>query len=91
MDKDRTGILHYFATIVEEDKTLHYFSLVGNENNLEGLAVMKAIELDGDYIIVKNEVKNTIHVVISCLTDNWAQKIPYPVITQSIKGLSDAQ
>ena len=90
MEKDRTASLYYFGTFIEEDRTVHFFKLVCNEEQLEDLAIKKAIELDGEYIITKNESKNTIHVVISCLTDNWTQKISHPVITQTIKGLCNA-
>ena len=91
MEKDRSPILHYFGTVIEEDRTVHFFKLIGKEENIEDIALMKAIELDGEHMIIKNESKNTIKVVISCLTDNWEKQILHPVITQNIKGLLNAE
>jgi hypothetical protein len=86
------SILDYFATFDEGNKVSHFFRLFGELHDAEKLAKEKLIELNGsEYLITVNYSKTSIHIIITCLTDDWKQKIERPVITSTIRRLCHAQ
>ena len=91
MSCKQKSIIDYFCSIIEENRTLHFFKLYGEEQDVDQLAKEKALELNGEYIITKNNSRSSINVVVSCFTHDWINQITNPVITSSIKGLAHAQ
>lgn len=92
MEQKSESVLDYFATFIEEDKTSHFFRLYGNEKDAVRLAREKQKELNGkDRLITVNNSKTSIHIIITCINDDWKTKITDPVITSTIRRLCNAQ
>lgn len=83
--------LDYFCTLIEENKVLHYFKLFGKEQDAVTLAEQKAKELKGSYLITVNNLKTSINIIITCLTNEWEATLTNPFITTTIKGLNHAK
>jgi len=57
--------LKYFKSAVGNTKIVHSFKLIGNELEVERLAKNKALELDGEYTIIRFSSDQIIRVAIS--------------------------
>lgn len=91
MELPNKSLLDYSCTLIEENKVLHYFKLFGKEQDVVKLAKQKATELNGSYLITVNNLKTSINVIITCLTNEWEATLTNPFITTTIKGLNHAQ
>ena len=58
-------VLERFKSIIEGDRLIHFFHYYGAEENVTEVAIKKAKELDGEYLITKNASKKIINIIIS--------------------------
>jgi predicted transcriptional regulator len=65
MENQNKSFLNRFKTLTEHNEIIHFFKLIGNEEEVNKLAKEKALELKGEYYITKNYSKTSINVIIS--------------------------
>lgn len=91
MQQKHKSILDYLTSLIEDNKVCHFFKLFGDEKDALELAIEKAKELNGEYLITKNYSKTSIHVIITCSTSDWKTNLTNPVISTTIRRLCHAQ